>query len=156
MSDETEGLEEEKGGGGAMSLERALSAVRKRLKIVIAMPVLLACLAAVTVVTMPNRFDASALVQIDPRHKLVSNLDTVVTDLKGDFPTVESEVEIIRSRPVILSVIETLGLRNDPEFNRKSQGSRAFCPRLASARPKTTRCSPSGRFRQPATRSPRS
>ena len=33
---------------------------------------------------MPNRYDASAVVQIDPRHKIISNLDTVVSDLKGD------------------------------------------------------------------------
>lgn len=120
MSDESEGQEDEKGGGGAMSLERALSAVRKRLKLVIALPLVLASLTIAIVLTLPNRYDASALVQIDPRHKLVSNLDTVVSDLKGDMPTVESEVEVIRSRPVILSVIETLGLRNDPEFKKQS------------------------------------
>ncbi len=116
MSEDGENQEDEKEGGGALSFERALSAVKKRLKIVAALPIVLACLTAAIVANMQNRYDASALVQIDPRHKLVSNLDTVVSDMKGDFPTVESEVEIIRSRPVILSVIETLGLRNDPEF----------------------------------------
>jgi uncharacterized protein involved in exopolysaccharide biosynthesis/Mrp family chromosome partitioning ATPase len=120
MAETDEGLEETKEGGGALSLERALSAVRKRLKLVIAVPVVLGALTAAIVLAMPNRYDASALVQIDPRHKLVSNLDTVVADLKGDMPTVESEVEIIRSRPIILHVIETLGLRNDPEFAKKS------------------------------------
>ncbi len=107
-------------GGGGMSLERAAAAVRKRWKLIAAFPVLATLLAAAVVLALPNRFDASAIVQIDPRQKLVSNLDNVVTDLKGDNPTVESEVEIIRSRPIILSVIETLGLRNDPEFSKKS------------------------------------
>ena len=121
MSEDNESQGDDKEGGGALSFERALSAVKKRLKIVIAFPVVLACLTVAIVVNMSNRYDASALVQIDPRHKLVSNLDTVVADMKGDFPTVESEVEIIRSRPVILSVIETLGLRNDPEFTHGSR-----------------------------------
>jgi len=122
MSDDSaEDLQENKESGGAMSLERALSAVRKRLKIVIAVPLVLAALTAAIVINVPNRYDASAIVQIDPRQKLISNLDAVVTDLKGDMPTVESEVEVIRSRPIILSVIDTLGLRNDPEFARGSK-----------------------------------
>lgn len=121
MDEREDDLEEGKKGGGAMSLERALSAVRKRWKLVAACPVVLAVLTAAIALSLPNRYDASALVQIDPRHKLISNLDTVVSDLKGDVPTIESEVEIIRSRPIILSVIETLGLRNDPEFTRPSR-----------------------------------
>lgn len=121
MQERDEVSEDGKPGGGFLTLERAMSAVRKRLRLVFAIPVVLALLTGVLALMMPNRYDADALVQINPRNKLISNLDTVVSDLKGDQPTVESEVEIIRSRPVILSVIETLGLRNDPEFTRKSK-----------------------------------
>ena len=120
MEENPDELSEGGPGGGGMSLERAAAAVRKRWKIIVALPILAALLAAAIVLALPNRFDASAIVQIDPRQKLVSNLDNVVADLKGDNPTVESEVEIIRSRPIILSVIETLGLRNDPEFRKTS------------------------------------
>ncbi len=120
MEENLDELSEGGQGGGGMSLERAAAAVRKRWKLIFVLPVLATFLAAAVVLALPNRFDASAIVQIDPRQKLVSNLDNVVTDLKGDNPTVESEVEIIRSRPIILSVIETLGLRNDPEFRKKS------------------------------------
>ena len=133
MSEDTESLDNESEGGGALSFERALSAVKKRLKIVAALPILLAALTAAIVIALPNRYDASALVQIDPRHRLVSNLDTVVSDLKGDFPTVESEVEIIRSRPVILSVIETLGLRNDPEFTAGKSRIRSLLAKFGLA-----------------------
>lgn len=105
---------------GAMSLERAISAVRRRVKLVVGVPIIITTLTAALVVSMPDRYDASAIVQIDPRQKLISNLDTVVSDLKGDNVTVESEVEIIRSRPVILSVIDTLNLRSDPDFARIS------------------------------------
>lgn len=103
-----------------MSLERAFSAVRRRVKLVVGVPIVITTLTAALVVSMPDRFDASAIVQIDPRQKLISNVDTVVSDLKGDNVTVESEVEIIRSRPVILSVIDTLNLRSDPDFARIS------------------------------------
>ena len=139
MSGQDEELEDEKEGGGAMSPERALSAVRKRLKLVVALPIVLGALTAAIVINVPNRYDASAFVQIDPRQKLVSNLDNVVTDLKGDFPTIESEVEVIRSRPIILSVIDTLGLRSDPEFSRKStlSGLKAMLGISAKSEPPT-------------------
>ncbi len=117
-ADEQDG---ENKGGGVLSLERAMSAIRKRLRLVLAVPAVLAALTAALVLMLPNRYDADALVQINPRQKVISDLDTVVSDLKGDNPTVESEVEIIRSRPVILSVIDALDLRNDPEFERKSR-----------------------------------
>ena len=109
-------FEEQEEGGGALSLDRALSAVRKRLKLVVAMPIVAAAIVAGAVCMISNRYEASAVVQIDPRQKSITNLDSVVSDLKGDQPTIESEVEIVRSRPIILQVIETLDLRNDPEF----------------------------------------
>lgn len=119
MQETSDEQDEESKGGGVLTLERALWAVRKRLRLVLAIPIVLGALTAGLVLMIPNRYDADALVQINPRQKVISELDTVVSDLKGDNPTLESEVEIIRSRPVILSVIDALDLRNDPEFERK-------------------------------------
>ncbi len=114
-SDAFDDVEQTEGG---LSLERAISAVQKRLKLVIALPAIAIVLASAILFSIPDRFDAAAVVQIDPRQKSITNLDSVVSDLKGDQPTIESEVEIIRSRPVILQVIETLKLRDDPEFSK--------------------------------------
>lgn len=122
MQRDVEEFDEQETGGGAMSLDRAISAVRKRLKIVIAMPLIAGALAALLVWTMPNRYDASAIIQIDPRQKSITNIEAVIPDLKGDQPSIESEVEVIRSRPIILQVIETLNLRNDPDFNQPPLG----------------------------------
>lgn len=113
-------------GGGGFGLDRMLSAVRRRLRIVAAVPVLALALSIAFVMTLPNRFDASAVVQIDPRKKSISNLEGVISELKADAATVESEVEIIRSRAIALKVISILDLRNDPEFSRPSLWSRAF------------------------------
>lgn len=121
MQETADERDEEDKGGGVLTPERAMSAVRKRLRLVLAVPAVLAAMTAAIVLMLPNRYDADALVQINPRQKVISDLDTVVSDLKGDNATVESEVEIIRSRPVILSVIDALDLRNDPEFERKSR-----------------------------------
>lgn len=111
-------------GGGAFSLDRALSALRRRLRIVIAAPIVIAALTSAVVVALPNRFDASAIVQIDPRKKTISNLESVLSELKADTATVESEVEIIRSRAIALKVIDILNLRNDREYSRPSLTSR--------------------------------
>ena len=113
-------IDEHDENAGALSLERALSAIRKRFKLVVTMPVVAALLVAAIVAIIPDRFDASAVVQIDPRHKSITQLESVVSDLKGDNSTVESELEIIKSRPIVLQVIETLDLRNDPDFNSPS------------------------------------
>lgn len=107
----------EEQSGGAMSLERAISAVRKRLKFVLVLPLVAGALVGAAVWMMPNRYDASAIVQIDPRQKSITNIESVVPDLKGDQPSIESEVEIIRSRPIILQVINILNLRADPDFS---------------------------------------
>jgi uncharacterized protein involved in exopolysaccharide biosynthesis len=124
MRRQAEDRDEQEDGGGAMSLERAISAVVKRLKLVLTMSFVAAVLVAAAVSAMPNRYDASAIVQIDPRQKSITQLDSVVSDLRGDNSTVESELEIIRSRPIILQVIETLDLRNDPEFQASSRMTR--------------------------------
>ena len=104
----------QEGGGGALSIYRLLSAVRRRLKIVIALPIIAAILAALFAITLPNQFDASAVVQIDPRKKSISNLEGVLSELQPDAATVESEVEIIRSRLITLKVIDIFELAAGP------------------------------------------
>ncbi len=101
-----------------MSLDRMLLAVRRRLHVVAIIAGL--CVGVTTAVmwAMPNRYDAVALVQIDPRKKTISNLENVLSDLKADAATLESEVEIIRSRSVSLKVIDILKLRDDAEFSK--------------------------------------
>ncbi|MEQ1670221.1 MAG: GumC family protein, partial [Hyphomicrobium sp.] len=124
MQGSHEQFEDEVSGGGALSLDRALSAVRKRLKLVAIMPVIAALIMTAVVMMMTNRYDASAIVQIDPRHKSVTNIENVLSEVKTDTTGVESEVEIIKSRPIILKVIDVLDLRNDPEFAKPPLTSR--------------------------------
>lgn len=110
--------EDGKGGGGAISLERVVGAVRRRLHIVAIVTGLVAGLAAGFAYLMPSRYEAAAIVQIDPRKKNITNIESVLSDLKADGATIESEVEVIRSRAITLKVIDKLGLRNDDEFTR--------------------------------------
>jgi polysaccharide biosynthesis transport protein len=115
-----EEFEEPEGSGGALSPERAIFAIRKRIKLVIAVPVVAAALTAMIVLIVPNRYEAAAVVQIDSRQKPVFSTEIPVSDLRGDLSTVDSEVEIVKSRPIILKVIAALDLRNDREFSGAS------------------------------------
>jgi len=119
MSGNDHERDEEGGGPGGFNLDRAVAAARRRWKVIASLTLLAAALSVAIVLVMPNRYDASAFVQIDPRRKSISNLEGVVSELKADTATVESEVEVIRSRAIILKVIEILNLRNDPEFDKR-------------------------------------
>lgn len=57
------------------------------------------------------------MVVIDPRRKTIVNVEEVVGDLKVDTTAIESEVEIIRSKEIVLQVIDQLDLRTDSEFH---------------------------------------
>ncbi|MDX2307530.1 MAG: GNVR domain-containing protein [Hyphomicrobium sp.] len=114
------------GTGGAFSLERAVSAVKRRLPIVAIVTGLVVGLVAATVMLLPNRYDAVATVQIDPRKKSISNLENVISDLRADSTTVDSEVEVIKSRSIVLKVIEILKLREDEEFSKPAPFQRLF------------------------------
>ncbi len=105
---------------GAISLERIVSAVRRRIHLVAIVTGMIVGLTTAFVMTLPNRYDGVALVQIDPRKKSISSFEGVVADLRADAATVDSEVEIIASRATILKVIDALDLRSDPEFTQQS------------------------------------
>lgn len=120
MQRELNPIEQQEEGGGAMSFDRAISAVMKRAKLVVAFPIVLVSIVTAAVMLMPNRYDASAIIQIDPRSKSITNLDTTIAGLKVDSFAADNEIEIIQSRPIVLKVIDVLDLRNDPEFQRPS------------------------------------
>ena len=102
--------------GSGLSIGDMLSIVLRHLLLVIVLTVVLGAMAAGFSLTLPNRYEAIAVVQLDPRVKKVTNIEGVLSDLKADNATVESEVEIIRSRTIALRVIETLKLRADNEL----------------------------------------
>jgi capsular exopolysaccharide synthesis family protein len=110
----------EDSGGGAFSLERAFNAVRRRLPLIGAVTTAVTVAAAAFSMTLPNRYDGVAVVQIDPRKKSISQFEGVVEDLKGDSASIDSEVEVLSSRAIALKVIDVLNLRDDPEFRPQS------------------------------------
>jgi len=120
------GPEQEDEPAGSFSLDRAFSAVRRKIWFVVFDTAMITALAAGVMAMIPNRYDASATIQIDPRKKTISNLDSVLSELKADAATVESEVEIIKSSSILLKVIDALQLRSDPDYAKATPWTGIF------------------------------
>ncbi len=136
------------GGDASLTLGDLLVVVRHRWRLIAGVTLALTALALGVAVVLPAQYEAVATVQIDPRKRTILNLENVISDLRADNATVESEVEVLRSKTLALKVIEGLGLRDDPEFTRQSQGQKFLRllgfgeHRAASQAPRGTQAEP--------------
>ena len=62
-------------------------------------------------------YTSGAVVALESRQEQVVDIDSVVTGLSGDLATINTEVEVIRSRGLIEKLVLQLNLLEDPEFN---------------------------------------
>ncbi|NHK29480.1 polysaccharide biosynthesis tyrosine autokinase [Parvularcula flava] len=63
------------------------------------------------------KYAAHATVVIDPRQKQVLDYSAMISGLPADSASVDTEVQLIKSRAIAERVTEKLELYNDPEFN---------------------------------------
>jgi polysaccharide biosynthesis transport protein len=63
------------------------------------------------------RYTAKAVVALENRQETVVDLDSVMSGLSGDQASINTELEVLRSRKLILQVVDAMGLTSDPEFN---------------------------------------
>ncbi len=110
-----------------------LVALRRRFWLIVLIGSLGGGIATTIALLLPNKYEAVATVQIDPRKKTIVSLDAVLPDIAGDTPTIESQVEILKSRVIALRVIDALGLRQDPEFADERDASAANPYKAAAA-----------------------
>ncbi|MFK7837594.1 MAG: GumC family protein [Sulfitobacter sp.] len=71
-------------------------------------------------------YTSSATVALESRQEQVVDIESVVTGLSGDQATINTEVEVIRSRGLIEKLVMQLDLLEDPEFNLKLQPEARF------------------------------
>ncbi len=119
-------IEDEEAGSSLLSVPFILETLQRRWRWIVGCAVVVTLLAILLALVLPNRFEAAATVQVDPRKKSISNIEGVLSDLKGDQPTIESQIELIRSRSITLKVIELLDLRKDTEFTAPGFSQRAL------------------------------
>ena len=102
--------------GGVRRFDRARRAVLKRIRAIAALPVLFALCASGIVLLLPDRYEASVTIQINPRQKLPVSVASGMSAQEIERHTIEGEIETLRSGAVVDHVIAALGLNRDPEF----------------------------------------
>ncbi|MBX3493977.1 MAG: polysaccharide biosynthesis tyrosine autokinase [Parvibaculum sp.] len=97
-----------------MALYRTL---RKRLGVIVGVTLGLTALVMVVVLQQTPLYTAESQILLDRQKMQVTDMQAVMSGLSPDSATVDSEVEILRSRTLAARVIENLNLAQDPEFN---------------------------------------
>jgi Mrp family chromosome partitioning ATPase/capsular polysaccharide biosynthesis protein len=100
---------------GGSNFGRVRRAALKRIKAIVALPILFALCATGFALLLPERYDAVATVQIDPRQKQPVPPSTAAA-AEAERHTIENEIETLRSAPIVERAITELGLNKDPEF----------------------------------------
>jgi len=65
------------------------------------------------------RYTSKSQVMIEGQTNSMVNVESVMSGLSGDVETIQSEIEVIRSLPLIEKIAASLKLENRPEFNQK-------------------------------------
>ena len=93
----------------------AIGIVRRQLAVIALLTLLATALGALYVLLAPPTYTAEATIVIDPRQLQLFPKATF-SEGQYDSSAFESEIELVKSEPVALSVVNDLGLAKDPEF----------------------------------------
>src|SRR3546814_217376 len=85
---------------------------------IVSFTVFLTCTAAVVLLRMTPLYTAKTVLMLEPERKgTVIDVGAVIAGMPADVATIESEVEVMRSRGLAQKVVQALGLAQHPEFN---------------------------------------
>ena len=84
--------------------------------------VLVLVLAVLLIWQITPTFTATSTVMIGGRESQVVDIEAVMAGLSTDVETIESEIQVLRSRGLAQKVVEDLRLELDPEFNASLSG----------------------------------
>lgn len=94
-----------------------LRTLRKRAGVILGITIGLTALVMVGVFQMTPLYTGETLIILDQQKTRVVDAESVMSGLGGDSATVDSQVEILKSRSIARRVVDKLNLVNDPEFN---------------------------------------
>jgi capsular exopolysaccharide synthesis family protein len=102
---------------GQLDLRRLWTAFRRRMRLFAAVAVTILLVTLAMTLSATRMYTATANVMLDTRKETVSNVEEVLSGLPADTATVDTEVEVIKSRQLAERVVAALQLGQDPEFN---------------------------------------
>lgn len=109
-------------GGAVLSFERVTDVLRRQWPIIAVCVGVSLALVIVYLATAQPMYTANARIMMDTRQAQVLDKDSNASSALIDTGYVDSQVEIINSDDLILSVVRRLKLTEDPEFNGSSPG----------------------------------
>ncbi len=98
-------------------LRSIIGVLRRRARLIAGIVAAVLAVTACVLLTVTPQYRASALVMVDPSRKdLLDPSAMQAMSTSGDNARLDSEVEIVKSVPIMLRVIETVGLLGNPGF----------------------------------------
>lgn len=101
---------------GSVSWHDFVGFVRRQISIIIFVTLLFVVIGIIYSITARPTFVAQAELMIDARKLQVFQQQSILGDIPIDTAQVESQVEVLKSENIALSVIKNLHLTEDPEF----------------------------------------
>jgi len=118
-------MDDHRGYGDGGEWARSFFERMRRGKAIIAGITVLGLLAALLYVWQAApRYSARALIQVSVPKQNVVDVEDVLQSIRGDRPTIESEIEVIRSRSLAEKAVDKLGLVDNPAYNRQRRAPR--------------------------------
>jgi succinoglycan biosynthesis transport protein ExoP len=121
--------------GGIVDLHRYIAAFRRRQRLFLGIVVAVFALAMVVTYQIKPRYTATASVMLDSRQEKVVDAQQVLSGLPMDSATVDTQVEVLKSRTLAQKVVDVLHLEQDEEFNPSKPGLLSMIPGLGGGRP---------------------
>ncbi|HEX2135563.1 MAG TPA: polysaccharide biosynthesis tyrosine autokinase [Microvirga sp.] len=106
---------------GQIDLSYVLGFLRRQWAVILACLLATLALALVYLFVTPPRYTGKALLMLDTRRLQLFQQQSVLSEVSFDAPAVESQLELLKSENVALSVIDSLKLKDDPEFTGEVQ-----------------------------------
>jgi succinoglycan biosynthesis transport protein ExoP len=117
--------------GGIVDLHRYIAAFRRRQRLFLGIVVAVFALAMVVTYQIKPRYTATASVMLDSRQEKVVDAQQVLSGLPMDSATVDTQVEVLKSRTLAQKVVDVLHLEQDEEFNPSKPGLLSMIPGLS-------------------------
>ncbi len=109
-------------GGTTLSAERVFDILRRQWPLIVAITGCALVLVFLYLLTATPMYTANARILMDTRQTQVLDKDSAVPNALIDPGYVDSQVEIINSDDLLLSIVRRLELAKDPEFNGSQPG----------------------------------
>lgn len=105
------------GAGGEFNSTELFNKLWRRKGLILAIIAICMTTVAIVLFQVTPRYQAESLILIESQRDNLVKMDAVMSGLSGDTESIQSEIEVIQSRPLVTDVITALGLDGNQEFN---------------------------------------